>query len=196
MKKLFLLLTFILTIGVTTLNVFAMDECSTEIQVETNESMLIEIDSENKDILPEQTQLQINGTGSFNLSYNEPGIYEYTIKQIPGTDPAIEYDTTIYNVYVSILYNDANKLTATITANPKDTTEKPDVIKFVNTPKESETEQPTQPTVKPSDSSVDVDEVKTGDDTNIIPYILLGGLGLIGVTCVVVLFILLYKKRH
>lgn len=37
-----------------------------------------------------------------NMIYEEPGTYEYFIREIPGTDPKIDYDDTVYSITIVI----------------------------------------------------------------------------------------------
>ena len=58
-----------------------------------------------------------NGDGSVNfdrITYNNPGEFDYTIREIQGTDNAITYDTSTKRVHVSVT-RDGSKLVANVT---------------------------------------------------------------------------------
>lgn len=58
-----------------------------------------------------------NGDGSINfdrITYNNPGEFDYTIREVQGTDGAITYDTSTKRVHVSVT-RDGNKLVANVT---------------------------------------------------------------------------------
>ena len=44
-----------------------------------------------------------NGSFTFGyVTYDEPGTYTYTVREIAGTDPSITYDTTVYQIAVTV----------------------------------------------------------------------------------------------
>lgn len=58
-----------------------------------------------------------NGDGSINfdrITYNNPGEFDYTIREVRGTDNAIMYDTSIKRVHVSVT-RDGSKLVSNVT---------------------------------------------------------------------------------
>ena len=58
-----------------------------------------------------------NGDGSVNfdrITYNNPGEFDYTIREVQGTDSAITYDTSTKRVHVSVT-RDGSKLQANVT---------------------------------------------------------------------------------
>lgn len=58
-----------------------------------------------------------NGDGSINfdrITYNNPGEFDYTIREVQGTDSAITYDTSTKRVHVSVT-RDGSKLVANVT---------------------------------------------------------------------------------
>ena len=58
-----------------------------------------------------------NGDGSINfdrITYNNPGEFDYTIREVQGTDSAITYDTSTKRVHVSVTRN-GSKLVANAT---------------------------------------------------------------------------------
>ena len=58
-----------------------------------------------------------NGDGSVNfdrITYNNPGEFDYTIREVQGTDSAITYDTSTKRVHVSVTRN-GSKLVANVT---------------------------------------------------------------------------------
>ena len=58
-----------------------------------------------------------NGDGSINfdrITYNNPGEFDYVIREVQGTDNAITYDTSTKRVHVSVT-RDGSKLVANVT---------------------------------------------------------------------------------
>lgn len=58
-----------------------------------------------------------NGDGSVNfdrITYNNPGEFDYTIREVQGTDSAITYDTSTKRVHISVT-RDGSKLVANVT---------------------------------------------------------------------------------
>ena len=59
-----------------------------------------------------------NGDIFFNLiEYTQPGVYNYTIKEIKGNDKTIEYDQHTYNVQVTVTENGDGTLSTNILFN-------------------------------------------------------------------------------
>ena len=162
----------------------AADVCHTSIEVTTNGQMDIAISSPASSPLPANSVITVNGTGSFALSFDEPGDYTYEISQVIGSDPKVTYDTTVYEVYCSVMYNDADQLVCYVTSKIKGTTVKPDKLSFKNKGESSIISTPTPtPTKKgeagptgkdstPADPNVTkgADAVDTGDSSPIFMY--------------------------
>jgi pilin isopeptide linkage protein len=137
------------------------------------------------------------------ITYTEPGDYEYTIYERDDGAPNYIYDTKVYTMDVDVCYGNDGQLTATCSAyNQQQRTEKEPEVSFVNEyddsiPVPSEDETTTAPvvptttapengTTKPSASVTKEEETtssfidtilgkspKTGDETNIIPWLVL-----------------------
>ena len=75
------------------------------------------------------------GTGSDSfptITYERPGIYTYTVKQISGIAEGVKYDTSVYDVKVQVYNNEAGTGFNIVTAIRKQGNEKKTPIEFVN----------------------------------------------------------------
>ena len=68
------------------------------------------------------------------IEYDQLGIYTYTIRQLPGTDPnALSYDGTVYSLKVTVYRNeDTNELLVAVALRLEDGADKLDGCAFVN----------------------------------------------------------------
>jgi len=109
-------------------------------------------------------------TGNFEVSFDSPGTYHYTIQQDAGSNKQTSYDSTVYKVDVYV----TDKMQAELVAYVSGMSEKKADIKFVNVKK-----VPTAGTVQ------------TGDDVSLLCYFLMlsGSLSLLIVMSVL-------KKRR
>ncbi len=129
---------------------------------------------------PKQDKLDIkgDGTGSFVIAVSEPGTYNYIIYQEPGSDEEIQYDDKVYHVKVFVAQLESGELSVNVSATVGDNGEKPDKIEFVNKLKDNNS----------SRDGSSTPPAKTGDETNIPAFAIVGGLA-------VVAFILLLVTR-
>jgi pilin isopeptide linkage protein len=66
------------------------------------------------------TQRACNGGSSVSfgpISYSAPGDYYYTLRQVPGTDPNVKYDGTVYELRAFAYYDDSGNLTVKLAAS-------------------------------------------------------------------------------
>lgn len=86
----------------------------------------------------ESVTVKEGGTAAFTETYDEPGVYSYTVKEnsegIKSED--LTADETVYTVYVIVEYGEDNRLTASMTAKKGTSDEKPDEVTFKNKYKE------------------------------------------------------------
>ncbi len=81
------------------------------------------------------TDLTITGAASKSfpsITYERPGIYTYTVKQIPGTAEGVTYDSSVYDVKVQVYNNEAGTGFEIATAIRKQGSKDKTPITFVN----------------------------------------------------------------
>lgn len=103
--------------------------------------------------------------GSFDIVINGPGeaafpaiefirvgIYEYTVEQIKGHNPACEYDDNVYTVKFTVTNEGDGSFAITVSLHEEGTDAKPGRIEFRNVYEdEDEPPTPTRPPEKPTD---------------------------------------------
>ena len=73
------------------------------------------------------------GSGSFpTIAFERPGIYTYTVKQIPGSAEGVTYDSSVYDVKVQVYNNAAGNGLNIATAVRKRGNDEKTSIEFVN----------------------------------------------------------------
>ena len=83
--------------------------------------------------MPETSEFTGVSSGAFEITYNDPGNYYYTVRQTGGTDENIQYDDTVYDVAVSILVNEGTgDWYAIVVISIDGDAHKPDSIAFDN----------------------------------------------------------------
>lgn len=108
---------------------------------------------------PDKSEVTINGngSGSFEITVDEPGTYDYKVYERKGTDADIEYDDTSYTVSVFVTSNDKNELEYQMILSDGSSV-KPTSVIFDNrasgTPPTEPTVTPAGPTVKPTEPTV------------------------------------------
>ena len=133
----------------------------------------------------EQTELELKGgeKGFFQISYNYPGNYNYTVSQIAGTDKKTTYDNTEYQVDVYVTESENGELFAQLILYLKGEDEKKAELAFKNT---RETEKGSSNTPNTAKGKTDTrHKVKTGDTTDIIlwsVFLVISGMVLITAT--------------
>lgn len=81
---------------------------------------------------PEFRMIRPDSTEFFSVTADEPGSYQYRISEIPGTEPGMIYDDTVYLVTVYVENDENGKLLWAVTAQKEESEEKPDKIEFIN----------------------------------------------------------------
>ena len=86
--------------------------------------------------LPAQTEFKDAQEGTFSLTFTEAGTYAYKVYQKQGlgdyTDYYEFYDDTVYDVVVSVFFDDNYELYGIVTASIPGDSYKPDEIVFTN----------------------------------------------------------------
>ena len=110
--------------------------------------------------VPDKSEVTIygNGSGSFEITVDEPGTYDYKIYERKGADSDIDYDDTSYTVSVFVTSNDKNELEYQMILSDGSSV-KPTSVIFENkasggTPPIGPTVTPAEPTVKPTEPTV------------------------------------------
>lgn len=80
---------------------------------------------------PETAELAA-AQGSFEVTFTNPGNYQYRIFQRPGEDERIRYDQTVYQVTLFVMSDDDGRLSASVTVGTDGDAHKPESIAFVN----------------------------------------------------------------
>lgn len=148
-------------------------------------------------------EVEDNKSGSFKISFNEPGEYEYKIYQKTGTNDCVEYDEKVYHATIMVMDNNG-KLDTVLSIKIEGVNTKPEKVQFVNIEKEETadetveeptdesteetTEETTQKGSGEDDTEVNANNPTTGDDfpLDIVIMIMLSSAALI--------FALIYVK--
>lgn len=117
----------------------------------------------------------VSGKGTMELDFDEPGHYEYELRQIASGGHAV-YDETVYQVFVDVGY-DNGRFVSVVTGGIKGTEDKPESFSFSKPKKETDKPKPSTPTKTSSVSQ----NVQTGDEPDIsfkagIAFLCLSGL--------------------
>ena len=78
-------------------------------------------------------RMEISGEGSgvMEITYNKVGVYNYTVKQIPGDNENCSYDASVYQVTVFVTNSETGGLNVSVVAYKDGAEEKTD-IEFTN----------------------------------------------------------------
>lgn len=117
----------------------------------------VQIEAEADAPLPEVTEVTLEGDGVFVMEYTEPDDYVYVVRQIPGSETGVTYDSTEYRVLVSVVVTETGKLIPRMSLSTKGNAQKPAEIVFSNEPPEPPPPPPHR--------------VKTGDSTQMGLYL-------------------------
>ena len=112
-------------------------------------SFTVQISSSDGSPLPEKTSLVVDPSGEYTFGpmiLDEPGDYEYTIRELPNSSSEIYTDETVYIVHASAMYNDSGQLVSVFSLTKQGSAAKPTSVRFENMLKKSP--------VKPPESSV------------------------------------------
>lgn len=136
-------------------------------------------------------EVEDNKSGSFKISFNEPGEYEYIIYQKTGTNDCVEYDEKVYHATIMVMDNNG-KLDTVLSIKIEGVNTKPEKVQFVNIEKEEtadeSTEETTEETTQKGSGEDDTyaNNPTTGDDFPLEIMIMLSSAALI--------FALIYVK--
>ncbi|MBR4410008.1 MAG: hypothetical protein IKT31_01680 [Firmicutes bacterium] len=145
-----------------------------------------------------QTVKNSNGNIIFDtLSYAAAGTHVYTISEVNDGAEGVTYDKSVYTVTVKVTSDTLGNCTADVTYQ-KDGKDYTGTMVFTNKA-EIEIVDPEVPTTGPDEPEIDIDEPetpktdkpKTGDDTVILPYVLL-----LGASAVMMLLIAIKQRKQ
>ena len=168
-RKLISMISLLLLLLVMTIPAFALEAVTVEISFAVkNAPGTVVIEAVDDAPLPEQTVFETATEGVLELSFSEPGNYEYKIYQKPGTGSGVTYDSTVYSVCVAVFTNEDGSLYCVVAANIEGSAQKADDVVFENT-------------VEPTSPSTPGNTPQTGDDSRLGLWILLMALSLVGI---------------
>ena len=107
---------------------------------ETPETYTVRLTADGDFPMPEGSQngvydLQVKGAASASfpkISYDRPGVYTYTVRQVPGTQAGVKYDDSVFNVKVQVYNNAAGDGFEIVTAIRRQGNTEKTPIGFVN----------------------------------------------------------------
>ena len=196
-KRLITVITLLLFLIAIPIHVFAAGaETTAEISFTVkNAPSTVVVEAIHNEPLPEQTVFEGVSAGRFEFSFTEPGDYYYKIYQKQSTESNVIYDSTVYEVCISVFVNEAGELYSVSAVNVKDSSEKTDKIVFENTSSELGSEPSSEPSQEPNSepstesattesehSNSDSNAPQTGDNNNLVLWIVLLLASLFGLT--------------
>ena len=119
-------------------------------------SFTVQISSESGSPLPEQTTLVVGPTGEYKFGpmiLDEPGNYEYTIRELPNSSKDIYTDETVYIVHAAAMYNDSGQLVSVFSLSKKGSATKPTSVGFENKSLQKTETPPAKPPETPPEST-------------------------------------------
>jgi pilin isopeptide linkage protein/LPXTG-motif cell wall-anchored protein len=141
LKKIVVLGTALLLMGNTPMVAQAAGTATAKIEVEKQitgdtpdekEPFTFKLEAVDKDApMPQSQQITINGEGksSFGeITLTSPCQYHYLVSEVEGTNTHYKYDSSVYEVSVTAVYDDDGALAAIVKANKKGTEEKSEII--------------------------------------------------------------------
>ena len=128
-----------------------------------------------------------NGAVAFDtISFDKAGTYKYTVTEAAGSDAAITYDNTVYNVTITVTDDGNGSLSASADTGDK-------ALVFTNKyTKPAEPQKPDDSNAVPADGTPKA--VQTGDTTPIIPAVIAVIASLAAIAAVVV--IIMRRRRR
>lgn len=124
-------------------------------------SFTVQISSESGSPLPKQTTLIVGPTGEYKFGpmiLDEPGNYEYTIRELPNSSTDIYTDETVYIVHAAAMYNDSGQLVSVFSLSKKGSATKPTSVTFEN----KSLTKPSEPPKTPPESTPPQNNPTTG----------------------------------
>lgn len=136
-------------------------------------SFIVEISSDDSP-LPSKTVIQADPTGEYvfgPMILDEPGDYEYTIKEHPSSNSKIRTDKTVYTVHAVAMYDDDGKLVSAFSVTKNGSPVKPTEIIFENgavkrDPPSSSESEPESSSKPESSSDPDPSSGSSSDDSS------------------------------
>lgn len=140
--------------------------------------------------MPENNVIEVTGAGeaSFSISYDELGIYKYTVKQKAGSAANWTYDDTVYNVDVYVLRDEETDTAEPLVIVYANDGTKADLV-FNNTykapAKPSASATPSKSVTKTTTTKTQ-SSPKTGDAENMMLYAAVMAAAMAGIVTVLV----------
>ena len=135
--------------------------------------------------------IEVTGAGeaSFSISYDELGIYKYTVKQKAGSAANWTYDDTVYNVDVYVLRDEETDTAEPLVIVYASDGTKADLV-FNNTykapAKPSASSTPSKSVTKTTTTTKTQSSPKTGDAENMMLYAAVMAAAMAGIVTVLV----------
>lgn len=204
-KRLIIVITLLLLLIAIPIHVFAAEVTTAEISFTVkNASSTVVAEAVHNEPMPAQTAFEGVSAGRFEFSFTEPGDYYYKIYQKQSTESNVTFDSTVYEVCISVFVNEAGEFYSVSAVNVEDSSEKTDKIVFENTSSELGSEPSSEPRQEPNSkpstesattaselSNSDSNTPQTGDNNNLVLWIVLLLASLFGLTW----FLFMWKKR-
>lgn len=150
--------------------VYADDTAVAEIIVTANSACTVQLDGISENTQGYSDKKELTDKVSFSITYDEPGSYEYELKQVKSDTSEI-YDSGVYQVFVNVIY-ESDVMKTVVTGGIKGTEEKPEQFKFEKVePAPEESDQSTEPATGIPETSDEREPIQTGDETNLYFWI-------------------------
>lgn len=172
-KKLLSLILLLLVLAAAPVQAFAAEAVTAVIPFTVKNALgTVVIEAVNDAPLPAQTAWEAVSEGTFELVFTEPGDCFYKIYQTPGTEPDVTYDSTVYEVCVSVFVTEEGDLYTVTAIAGEGEPQKAAEIAFENL-RATPTPAPTPPGKLP----------QTGDSSDPGIWVMLLAVSLLGVLC-------------
>lgn len=149
--------------------------------------------------IPQKTELTLKDgeIGRFEIDLVEPGVFDYTVKNVPD-DRNIIFDDTVYNIKIYVTEN-VDKLEANMIASKSEEKYSGSKLIFVNS-EESSDEQTSNPKNTPTESSNNDRNPETGDDARMEMYFLFAIIASVGLLTLSIVYLIdtqkMIKKKN
>lgn len=131
----------------------------------------VELTADGNAPLPEKTVYEVNVIGKFKFGpivFDEPGDYEYTIREITYDSDKIVFDETIYNVHAAVLWDDSGGLICGYSVTADGKALKPESLDFdndyISPPEDSSYSDSKDPVTDDSDGQVVVGDMSSSQE--------------------------------
>ena len=206
-KKLITVILLLLILSVIPIQVFAAESATAEISFTVkNAPGTVVMEAVDDAPLPNRTVFEGVSAGKFEIAFSHPGEYCYKVYQKSGTEQDVTYDSTVYEVCIAVFVNENGTLYSVVAVNIENSSRKSEDIEFINTPAQSsvptqpvEPTSPSEPTEPDTPTQTDSPTVpdkpnepttagsngtppKTGDSNQLVLWILMMVLSVIGIT--------------